>query len=214
MANFLMYVGVALASSGKRPTVFTALDARGHSLAIGSGTLADALAYAAGASSALLAITPPVRARWSRHTHADPAVEPPPLLPESAEEEVPPLVATLQRLGYSPCDSESDSLRQWLETDAESAFEKWLGHPLLPGNTLEGRIQRQLALADLDCDVPDAMEFFEEITRFKLLRGQLPYEKILSLAELNAYAAATIARLYAQFPERVQQLHASFFLPV
>ncbi len=212
MANFLMYVGVALASSGKRPTVFTVLDARGHSLAIGSGTLADALAYAAGASSALLALTPPVRARAPRHV--DSAGEPPPLLPESPEEKVPPLIATLQRLGYALCEDESDAPRQWLETDAETVFEKWLGHPPLPGNTLEGRIQRQLILADMDCDVPDAMEFFEEITRFKLLRGQLPYDKILSLAELNAYAAATLARLYVQSPERVQRLYPSFILPL
>lgn len=212
MAKFLMYVGVALASSGKRPTVFTALDARGHSLAIGSGTLADALAFAAGAGSALLALTPPLRARAPRH--AESSSESPALLPETPEEVIPPLAATLQRVGYVNFSPEDESLRQWLETDAESAFERWLGHPPLPGNTLEGRIQRQLILADLDLDVPDAMEFFEEITRFKLLRGQLPYDKVLALGELNAYAAATIARLCDQSPERVERLHTRIFLPL
>lgn len=212
MAKFLMYVGVALASSGKRPTVFTALDAKGHSLAIGTGTLADAFAFAAGAGSALLALTPPLRIRAPRH--AESSSESPSLLPETPEEAAPPLAATLQRVGYVNFSPEDESLRQWLETDAESAFERWLGHPPLPGNTLEGRIQRQLILADLDLDIPDAMEFFEEITRFKLLRGQLPYEKILSLAELNAYAAAAIARLCDQSPDRVQQIQPRMFLPL
>lgn len=214
MAKFLMYVGMALASSGKRPTVFAALDAKGRSLAIGSGTLADALAFAAGAGSALLALTPPLRPLRPRRADAETSLDTPSLLPEAPEESEPPLLSALQRMGYGAFSPEDESPRQWLETDAESAFEKWLGHPPLPGNSLEGRIQRQLVLADLDCDVPDAMEFFEEITRFKLLRGQLPYNKILSLAELNAYAAAALARLCEQSPERVERLHTRIFLPL
>ena len=49
-----------------------------------------------------------------------------------------------------------------------------LGVAPLPAGTLEGRIQRQLALQDQGLNVPDAMDFFEEITRYRLLKSILP----------------------------------------
>ena len=70
-----------------------------------------------------------------------------------------------------------------------------LGLPPFAYGTLEGRIQRQLVLSNQELDVPDAMEFFEEITRYKLLHGVLPADNILPQPELDAWMAAYVAWL-------------------
>jgi hypothetical protein len=137
-----------------------------------------------------------------------------PQTPSSPEHSLPwmkrgfQLVERLESFGYQPYSSESDpgtlAARQWLEVQADAAFWNLLGINPLPAGSLEGRIQRQLALADLDLDVPDAMEFFEEITRFKILKGILPLKYVLPQAEINAWLAAQTAWLAAHHPERVK----------
>jgi hypothetical protein len=47
------------------------------------------------------------------------------------------------------------------------------------------------------------MDFFLEITRHKLMQGDLPLEHILTFDELNALAAAYIAWLAAHQPEDI-----------
>jgi hypothetical protein len=126
------------------------------------------------------------------------------------------LVAQLEELGYLPFPAE-DAPRQWVETNADAAFWSLLGIPPLPAGTLEGRIQRQLVLADEALDVPDAMDFFEEITRFKILKSILPIKYIISQPEINAYMTAHAAWLVANQPERMRQYGAPeeglMFLP-
>lgn len=97
--------------------------------------------------------------------------------------------------------------RQLIEIHADSAFAVLLGAKKpLPAASLEGRIQRQLALQEKRLDVPDAMEFFEEITRHKLLSGKLPEGKIFSSAELNALVAAFTAWCAYTNPAEVTRL--------
>ncbi|HEX9018894.1 MAG TPA: hypothetical protein VF806_06890 [Anaerolineaceae bacterium] len=126
------------------------------------------------------------------------------------------LVERLETLGYTPYPGE-DGPRQWLETNADADFWSLLGVAPLPAGTLEGRIQRQLVLSDEELDVPDAMEFFEEITRFKILRSNLPTKNIYSQPEINAWMAAHTAWLVANEPERVKSFGAKeegvVFLP-
>ncbi len=119
------------------------------------------------------------------------------------------LVRWLEKLGYCAYSPDSASVaptvqRQWLEVPADAAFWAWLGVNPLPQGTLEGRIQRQLALEDQKMAVPDAMEFFEEITRHKILRGTLPMDYILSQGELNARMAAHVAWTAAHKPKLLQ----------
>jgi hypothetical protein len=78
---------------------------------------------------------------------------------------------------------------------ADAAFWSLLGVAPLPTGTLEGRIQRQLALLDEGLHVPDAMDFFEEITRYKLLKSILPTKDIFPQPEINAWIAAYTAWL-------------------
>ncbi|MBE0697493.1 MAG: hypothetical protein IH586_11275, partial [Anaerolineaceae bacterium] len=104
------------------------------------------------------------------------------------------LIEKLETLGYASFPAE-DSSRQWMEVLADAAFSSLLGvAPLLAG-TLEGRIQRQLALLDEGLPVPDAMDFFEEITRYKLLKSILATQDIFSQAEINARITAYTAWL-------------------
>lgn len=115
------------------------------------------------------------------------------------------LVERLEGLGYQTFTEGEESSRQWLETNADAAFWSLLGVTPLPAGTLEGRIQRQLALADEELEVPDAMEFFDEITRFKILSSKLPTKNIFSQPEINAWMAAHTAWLVAQEPDRTRR---------
>jgi hypothetical protein len=98
----------------------------------------------------------------------------------------------LEAFGYQTFP-QADGPHQLLETQSEAVFWRLLkGKAPLP-NSLEGRLQRQLILYSIEMPVPDAMDFFLEITRFKLMQGELPDQDIHTYEELNALAAAHIA---------------------
>ncbi len=83
--------------------------------------------------------------------------------------------------------------RQLMEVHPDSAYAQLLGAKLNPIKSLEGRIQRQLLLQEEHLNVRDPMIFFEEITRHKMLIGQMPEGILISPAELNALIAAYTA---------------------
>jgi hypothetical protein len=237
--DFSTIIGVD-AGSGRKPFTYLAIDAHCQLLSLGSGDAVDILSFAAGQSSALVAISPPP---WMNFDpHAEPASKKHPSnslsfyldqhpldfelesTPSAALSTPPDLplyfrpafsfVSQLQSIGFSVYPDAHDCPRQWLETQAEACYTSFLGLAPFSAGTLEGRIQRQLVLADQELDVPDAMDFFEEITRHRLLRGILPIEKILSQPELNAWAAAFTAWLTCHEPTRIHTLHGSVILPV
>ena len=111
------------------------------------------------------------------------------------------LLTHLQGIGFQSYPHENCS-HQWMEVPAETGFRALLGVPPFEAGTLEGRIQRQLVLYDLELAVPDAMEFFEEVTRFRLLHGHLPDESVLPQPELNAWLAAATAWFAVNEPAR------------
>jgi hypothetical protein len=82
---------------------------------------------------------------------------------------------------------------QWLEVYPHACFTALLGLTPFPKYTLEGRIQRQLALHEQEMHIPDPMRLFEEITRHRLLQGQLPLQDLYSPGELDALVAAFTA---------------------
>ena len=116
------------------------------------------------------------------------------------------LVEKLEMMGYRhfPDDGDTPSARQWLETNADACYWSLMGVVPLQSGTLEGRIQRQLVLLDEELQVPDAMDFFEEITRYKLLKSILPTKNIFPQAELNAWMAAHTAWLAANQPDCIR----------
>ena len=72
-----------------------------------------------------------------------------------------------------------------------------------PKPTLEGRLQRQSILFDKGLRINDAMEFFEEITRFKLMKGILPTDVLYSPEQLDMLVAAYTSWLSANRPDDV-----------
>ena len=91
--------------------------------------------------------------------------------------------------------------QQWLETHPHAAFCALLGQIPLSKPTLEGRLQRQIALYDQGLGIKDPMEFFEEITRHKLLHGAFPMELVYSAEELDTLIAAYMAFCVVNSPQ-------------
>jgi len=112
------------------------------------------------------------------------------------------LYERLSGLDFSPL-AEAGESKFWLETPAEAAFHKALGKRLRSKVTLQGRIQRQLLLWRLGIDIPDPMRCFEEITRYRLARGEFPFANVYSPAILQAVAAAYTAWLAVNQPGKL-----------
>jgi hypothetical protein len=93
-----------------------------------------------------------------------------------------------------------------MEVYPHASYSVLLGVLPLQKHTLEGRLQRQLALYEQGLQVPDPMRFFEEITRHRLLKGILPLEELYSPGELDALVAAYTAWKTAVHPEDVALL--------
>jgi uncharacterized protein DUF429 len=101
---------------------------------------------------------------------------------------------------------QSGAARQWLETHPHASFCVLLGRAPLPKPTLEGRLQRALALFERGVRIPDPMAFLEEITRHRLLNGLLPTELVLAPEQLDALSAAYTAWLAAFKPHELSQV--------
>jgi hypothetical protein len=92
-----------------------------------------------------------------------------------------------------------------LEVQAELAFGIYAAGNLLSPASYEGRIQRQLALIRQGIRLRDPMSFYEEITRWRLLKGDLSDEMLYSIPALNALAAACLARAASLDPDSLQR---------
>lgn len=98
--------------------------------------------------------------------------------------------------------------QQVLETHPHAAFCALIGRTPLSKPSLEGRLQRQLALFERGVRVHDPMSFFEEITRHKLLNGILPSELIYQPEQLDALVAAYTAWLAGEKTAELTRLGA------
>jgi hypothetical protein len=229
------YLGIDPSAGGK-PFVYVALDQDRRMLALGQGSLDDVLAFAAGQQECLAAVCAPPRpnlglmrrddlrqtfsppphpGRWEDlrladfllrrhnlsipHTHADEASCPNWMRMGFQVHH------RLEALGYCPYPHDQ-AVRQSLEVYPYACYAALLGVLPLPKHTLEGRLQRQLILHDLKLHVPDPMDFFEEVTRHKLLKGTLPLDMLFTPGELDALVAAYTAWLAASHPEQVSLL--------
>jgi hypothetical protein len=93
-----------------------------------------------------------------------------------------------------------NSRYQMFEINADAAYWSLLNVKPFSASSLEGRIQRQLCLQSNSVAIKDPMEFFEEITRHRLLSGKLPDEMILPPTALNALVGALTAWVIANRP--------------
>jgi len=111
----------------------------------------------------------------------------------------------LEELGFQDFPGENPNL-QMIEVYPHAAYTVLLRKiPFLKKN-LEGRLQRQLLLHSLSVAVPDPMKIFEEITRYKIIQGQLPLDGLFSVEELEALIAAYTAWKTALEPGEITRL--------
>ena len=99
--------------------------------------------------------------------------------------------------------SQKDQPKPWFETNAQDCYRAWIGENPLPRRTLEGRLQRALVLYEQALRIEDPMEIFEEITRYKLIKGNFRLENLYSSKELDALAAAYLAWMTVNRPEQI-----------
>jgi len=224
------FVGVD-PTAGRHPFTFAALDQDRQLVALSAGGVDELFAFLTGHQATVVAVNAPprpnhglVRQKLEKQNVApgqlrgsDMRVAESELrergiyvLPTPARTEACPawmqmgfdLYRRLEEGGFKQYPSEQASL-QWLETHPHAAFCALLGQLPLPKPTLEGRLQRQIALYEQGLGIKDPMEFFEEITRHWLSKGILPMEFIYTAEELDALAAAFTAYLAASQPGEV-----------
>ena len=112
------------------------------------------------------------------------------------------LYERLVEIGFKPFGAEGGGC-QFLETHPFACFCVLAESVPFSKPTLEGRLQRQLILNDKGLRVNDGMVFFEEVTRFKLMKGILPTDVLYSPEQLDVLVAAYTAWLAAQGPDEV-----------
>jgi hypothetical protein len=109
----------------------------------------------------------------------------------------------LDQLGYPPQGEATAEGNQRLEVVPEICFRAWITGEILPPNSIFGRLQRQLTLYDMGLNIQDPMALFQEITRHKVLHGQVPEEMIATTAQIQCLAAAFLAWQAKNEPEKV-----------
>ena len=95
---------------------------------------------------------------------------------------------------------------QYLEVYPHASYTVLLKKIPFLKKTLEGRLQRQLLLHSLSLPVPDPMRVFEEITRYKIMQGQLPLDDLFSVEELEALMAAYTAWKASLQPDEITRV--------
>lgn len=115
------------------------------------------------------------------------------------------LYAQLAGLGYKFYPNEKSKLLL-MESISEVSFQAWMGNKLFRKGSLEGRLQRQLGLYKLGVEIPDPMLYFEEITRYRIFRGELPESGLYSGSEIQVLALAYTAWAALTRPDEIQLL--------
>ncbi len=115
------------------------------------------------------------------------------------------LYRRLGEQGFRPYPAEG-AARRWLETHPHACFCALLNRRPFHRASLEGRLQRALILYERGLQIRDPMDFFEEITRHRLLSGHLPLDLLPLPEQLDALVAAYTAWLAVQQPEKISRL--------
>lgn len=187
------FVGIHL-SSGRKPYTFALLDDDLNLKARANGEVKDLAAILSEFDSVIVCISANAKSRSPKSANIN-AV----------------LFEQLKKMSFRTFPAQNET-HQWFKTVANESFRAFLKKKLLGRRTLEGRIQRALALYDQGLRIDDPMEFFEEITRYKLMQGILPVENLYTSNELDALVAAYVAWTTANKPGQFI-VKGEFFLP-
>jgi predicted nuclease with RNAse H fold len=226
----LSFVGVD-PTAGRHPFTFAALDQGCRLIALAAGDVNDVFTFLTNHQAAVVAINAPTRPnhglvrkkmeelymlsgqlRGSDMRQAEKelrergiSVSPTPSRAESCSAWMQlgfDLYRRLDEFGFKQYPSDNTT-HQYMETHPHAAFCALLGKMPLPKLTLEGGLQRQISLYENGVGIRDPMEFFEEITRHKLLHGILPMEIVYSAEELDALVAAYLAYCMIKRPQEI-----------
>lgn len=207
-------------TAGEKPIVYAAIDQQKRLLALGAGNLDDVLAFCGGQRQAIAAIcgprspntglmrTPNIRdqltpspapGRWENFRVAEYILRQHNfLIPHTSRVEESCsnwmrqsflLFRRLSEMDYRQVSAETAD-RRLIEVYPHASYGTLLGRLPFSKNSLEGRIQRQLVLKEQGVDVTDPMAFFEEITRHRILTGNMPFDLLYTAGELDALIAA------------------------
>ncbi|MEN8241500.1 MAG: DUF429 domain-containing protein [Chloroflexota bacterium] len=109
----------------------------------------------------------------------------------------------LHQLGFAGSGADPTAERMVIECVPEVCFRAWISGEIMAANLFFGRLQRQLCLYNLGVDIADPMDFFEEITRHRVLHGQVPEGDIWSPSQVQCFAAAYLAWQAKNQPDQV-----------
>ncbi len=224
---------IADTGKGQREYIYQALNHDLKLQAFGTGSLEDIVSYVGGLTEGFVAVNAPRRpnqklmrqkeirqqlnpsprpgswlnhrvAEYELHLRSIPALPVPDCLDDCTawQKAGIQLFTLFEGAEYQAYPSEG-ARRQTLEVNPFGAFCSLLGVTPFGSETLEGRLQRQLVLHEAGLKIPDPMDFFEEVTRFKFMRGILPLKDIYIPIQLDALVAAYTAYLAANFPQQV-----------
>lgn len=103
------------------------------------------------------------------------------------------LIDALREMGV--IDYQPERNRAWLllEANPTATAAALLGRVPLDRDSLEGRMQRQLLLAQEGLNVPDAMTVFESLTRHRLMRGEIDLSPLYGPTVLDVLLTALTA---------------------
>jgi hypothetical protein len=215
-----VFVGVD-PTSGNQSFTYAALDKDLHLLALADGEMEDVIAFLAGQGSATVAVNAPagvnrglVREKMRQEMLSPHQVRGAELrmaeyvlrqhgiavTGTAASAALCPawiqagfeLYRKLEKLGFRKYPEKGAAL-QILETHPHACYCVMAGSAPLSKPSLEGRLQRQSILYEYGVLVKDPMDFFEEITRYKLAKGIWPIELLYQPEQLDALAAAYTA---------------------
>lgn len=115
------------------------------------------------------------------------------------------LYRRLEKMGFKKYPAENAQY-QILESHPHAAFCVMAGSVPQAKPSLEGKIQRQLLLYEVGVRIKDPMDFFEEITRHKMLKGIWPFDLLYLPEQLDAMIAAYTAWLSIHKPENISMI--------
>jgi hypothetical protein len=115
------------------------------------------------------------------------------------------LIQQLDQIGFEAYPND-DAPKRWMESPAKISFQNLLRMKPFSEKSILGRIQRQLLLCESQLPIQDPMVFFEEVTRYRMLQGNLPMDHIESDVAINAMLMAYIAWM-ADNRQRQIQIH-------
>lgn len=222
-----VFIGVEF-SSHRRALTYAVIDKGLNLLALTQDTLLEVTAYMQGQSSATVAVNAPSGLKRTQGHEMKKQLSKPGF--RSAEQDLrergilvagtPSAIADcpawmqdgltlhrkLEKAGFKKYLPETEATHQLLETNPYASFCVIADVVLQQKISLEGRIQRQLILYEAGLRISDPMEFFEEITRHKMLKGIWPLELLYSPEQLNALVAAYTAWLAIHKPNQISMI--------